>query len=107
MNNPGNGRWTRLVLLWTAGRCNRPPPAALEHGITLEVVKLPEARRGFVRLPRRGVIERSFGRAARSRRLARDYERRPETLAGLHDPAFAGLMQPHQTDGMNIVQDIL
>ena len=107
MNNPGNGRWTRLVLLWTAGRCNRPPPAALEHGITLEVVKLPEARRGFVRLPRRGVIERSFGRAARSRRLARDYQRLPETMAGLHYLAFACLMLSHLADATNIVQNML
>ena len=74
---------------------------------TLEVVKLPEAKRGFVLLSRRWVVELSFGWAARFRRLARDHERLPETLAGLHDPAFAGLMQPHQTDAMNIVQDML
>ena len=33
--------------------------------------------------------ERSFAWAARFRRLARDYERLPETLAGLHFVAFA------------------
>ena len=58
----------------------------------LEVVKLPEAKRGFVLLPRRWVVERSFAWAARFRRLARDYERLPETLAGLHFLAFAILM---------------
>jgi transposase len=62
------------------------------HGIRLEVVKLPEAKKGFVLLPRRWVVERSFGWAARFRRLARDYERLPETLAGLHFLAFAILM---------------
>lgn len=62
------------------------------HGIRLEVVKLPEAKRGFVLLPRRWVVERSIGWAARFRRLARDYERLPETLAGLHYLAFAILM---------------
>lgn len=62
------------------------------HGIRLEVVKLPEAKRGFVLLPRRWVVERSFAWAARFRRLARDYERLPETLAGLHFLAFAILM---------------
>jgi hypothetical protein len=31
-----------------------------EHGITLEVVQLDEAKKGFVRLPRRWVVERSF-----------------------------------------------
>lgn len=66
--------------------------AAQGEGIRLEVVKLPEAKRGFVLLPRRWVVERSFGWAARFRRLARDYERLPETLAGLHFAAFAILM---------------
>ena len=47
---------------------------------------------GFVLLPRRWVVERSFAWAARFRRLARDYERLPETLAGLHFLAFAILM---------------
>jgi transposase len=35
--------------------------AAEEHGIKLEVIKLPTAKRGFVLLPRRWVVERSFG----------------------------------------------
>ena len=66
--------------------------AAAGHGIILEVVKLSEAKRGFVLLPRRWVVERSFGWAARFRRLARDYERLTETLAGLHYVAFSLLM---------------
>ena len=70
----------------------RPAAAAAEHGIRLEVVKLEEAKRGFVLLPRRWVVERSFAWAARFRRLARDYERLPETVVGLHFVAFACLM---------------
>jgi transposase len=66
--------------------------AAAEHGIKLEVVKLPTAKQGFVLLPRRWVVERSFGWLSRFRRLARDYERLPETLAGLHYLAFVILM---------------
>jgi transposase len=66
--------------------------AAAGHRIALEVVRLPEAKRGFVLLPRRWVVERSFGWAARFRRLARDYERLSETLAGLHYVAFSLLM---------------
>jgi transposase len=62
------------------------------HGIRLAVVKRPEAKRGFVLLPRRWVVERSFAWAARCRRLARDYERLPAVLAGLHFLAFASLM---------------
>ena len=49
--------------------------AAQSHGIRLEVVKHPMAKRGFVLLPRRWVVERSFAWAARFRRLVRDYER--------------------------------
>lgn len=70
----------------------QPATEAEAHGIRLEVVKLPTAKQGFVLLPRRWVVERSFGWMARFRRLARDYERLPETLAGLHFLAFAMLM---------------
>lgn len=66
--------------------------AAADHGIKLEIVKLPEAKRGFVLLPRRWVVERSFAWATRFRRLVRDYERRPQTLKGLHFLVFACLM---------------
>lgn len=66
--------------------------AAKGWGIRLEVVKLPEARKGFVLLPRRWVVERNFAWLSRFRRLAKDYERLPETVAGLHLVAFATLM---------------
>jgi transposase len=66
--------------------------AAADQGIILEVVSLAEAKRGFVLLPRRWVVERSFGWAARFRRLVKDYERLSETLEGLHYVAFSMLM---------------
>ncbi len=66
--------------------------AAAQGGIRLEVVKLPEAKRGFVLLPRRWVVERDFAWASRFRRLARDDQRLPQVLAGLHFVAFACLM---------------
>jgi len=69
--------------------------AAQTYGIQLSVVKLPEAKRGFVLLPRRWVIERNFAWAARFRRLARDYERLAVTLAGFHFLAFSCLMLHH------------
>jgi transposase len=71
---------------------DQPAADAAAHGIQLEVVKLPEARHGFVLLPRRWVVERSHAWMARFRRLARDYERLPATLAGLHFLAFAILL---------------
>jgi transposase len=72
--------------------------AAGAHGIALEVVKLPEAKHGFVLLPRRWVVERSFAWMARFRRLARDYERLPGILAGLHLVAFVILLLHRAAD---------
>jgi len=66
--------------------------AAAQRGIELLVVKLPEAKRGFVLLPRRWVVERSFAWLAKFRRLARDYERLPQVLAGLHLLALVCLL---------------
>jgi transposase len=80
----------------------RPAAAADAQGIALEVVKLPEAKRGFVLLPRRWVVERSFAWMARCRRLARDYERLPETLAGLHFVAFVILLLRRAADLMPV-----
>jgi transposase len=66
--------------------------SAAAHSVRLEVVKLPRAKRGFVLLPKRWVVERSFAWAARFRRLTRDYERLSTTLSGLHWVAFICLM---------------
>lgn len=69
-----------------------PAQAAQAQGIDLHVVKLSEAKKGFVLLPRRWVVERGFGWLNRFRRLTPDYERLPETLAGRHFVVFAMLM---------------
>lgn len=65
--------------------------AAHAEGIAITVIKLPEAKRGFVLLPRRWVVERSFGWAARFRRIARDYERLAQNLAAYHWLAFISI----------------
>lgn len=70
----------------------QPAAEAAAHGMKLEVVKHHEAKRGFVLLPRRWVVERTFAWAARFRRPARDYERLAATLAGYHCLALAMLM---------------
>jgi transposase len=69
----------------------QPATQAATHGIRLEVVKHPEGSHGFILLPRRWVVERSFAWKTRFRRLVRDYERLTTTLAGLHFVAFACL----------------
>ena len=69
-----------------------PAQDAARKGVRLIVVKPEEARKGFVLLPRRWVVERSFAWAARFRRLARDYERLASSWEGLHWLAFVTLM---------------
>ena len=71
------------------GYIGKPAAEAAEaQGMELCVVKLPEAKRGFVLLPKRWAVERWFAWATRFRRLAKDYERYVETLAGFHVVAF-------------------
>jgi len=65
---------------------------AAQQGMELVVVKLDAAKKGFVLLPKRWVVERSFAWTGRFRRLARDFERLPSTFAGLHWLAFVSLM---------------
>ncbi|WP_104992617.1 IS5 family transposase [Deinococcus sp. NW-56] len=57
---------------------------ATDAGVELVVVKRPEATKGFILLPKRWVVERSFAWLARFRRLSRDLERLPSTLVGFH-----------------------
>lgn len=57
---------------------------ATEAGVELVVIKRSEAARGFILLPRRWVVERSFAWLSRFRRLGRDLERLPSTLVGFH-----------------------
>ena len=63
-------------------------------GVELRVVKLPEAKKGFVLLPQRWVVERSFGWLSRFRRLSRDFERMPRVLTALHFLVFVMFMLP-------------
>ncbi len=76
----------------------RPAEEAKAPGIRLEVVKHEEAKRGFVLLPRRWVVERDFAWASGFRRLVKDYERLPDLLAGLHIVAFACLFLRQQSE---------
>ena len=72
-------------------RARGPPGSQPNTASGSEVVKHEEAKRGFVLLPRRWVVERDFAWASRFRRLVKDYERLPDTVAGLHFVAFACL----------------
>jgi transposase len=85
------GETVQLAYVDQGYRGPKPAAAAETQGIQLEVIKLPEVKKGFVLLPRRWVVERSFGWTTRFRRLTRDYERLATTVAGLHLLAFVSL----------------
>jgi transposase len=71
---------TRLKLIWADAGYDGRPLAGWVYSvarITLQVIKRTEVHT-FRVVPRRWVVERSFGWLLRYRRLVRDYERRPE-----------------------------
>lgn len=74
----GLSRW---VVVWVDGGYeNRIETWVEEHcGFRMEVVKRPEGQQGWKLLPKRWVVERTFGWLGRWRGLAREYNYRPET----------------------------
>jgi transposase len=72
--------FSTISLVWAdggyAGRLVTWAKAVLQ--LTITIVKRTDDTKGFVVLPRRWVVERTFGWLTRHRRLVRDYERRPE-----------------------------
>ena len=88
------GETVEMLYADAASTGAEPAAAAQKQGMRLVVVQRPEGSQGFVLLPKRWVVERSFAWVSRFRRLARDYERLPATLAGLHFAAFICLLLP-------------
>jgi transposase len=86
------GETVELIYVDQGYTGDKPAEAANAHGIELCVVKLAEAKKGFVLLPKRWVVERSFAWMTRCRRLVKDYERYAATLAGFHVVAFVCIM---------------
>ena len=74
---------TRLKLLWADGKYNNRHLKGwlvkTKVGYTIEVVSRPPGSVGYVKLPRRWVVERTFAWLGRSRRQSRDYERYSES----------------------------
>jgi len=68
--------------------------ACLDHEYVPHIALKRDERppRSHEHTSRRWVVERSFAWLARFRRLAKDYERLPETVAGLHLVALSSLM---------------
>jgi len=77
-------RFPWLELIWADGGYNAwqvHAAVAKVPRLCLEIVKRSEDIRGFVVLPRRWVVERTFSWFGRNRRLAKDFENLTETLA--------------------------
>lgn len=77
-------RFPWLELVWADGGYNArqvEDAAARSPGLRLEIVKRTDDIRGFVVLPRRWVVERTFSWFGRNRRLAKDYENLADALA--------------------------
>ena len=83
----------RLRHLWVDGAYPGAVAfAAAYAGITLEVVTRPEGAKGFVVVPRRWVVERTFGWLGRCRGLSKDYEALPESSEAWISLAMTHLM---------------
>ena len=85
----------QLQLLWADARYQGPlvATAAAALGLRVEVVRAPPGTKGFVVLPRRWVVERSFGWLSKYRRVAgRDYETNPSVSEAIIKACFCHLM---------------
>lgn len=85
----------QLRLLWADARYQGPlvATAATTLGLRVEVVSKPPGTKGFVVLPRRWVVERSFGWLSKYRRVAgRDYETNSLVSEALIKACFCYLM---------------
>jgi transposase len=85
----------QLHLLWADARYQGPlvATAAAALGLRVEVVRAPPGTKGFVVLPRRWVVERSFGGLSKYRRVAgRDYETNPRVSEAILKACFCHLM---------------
>ena len=88
------GRFPRLQLLWADGAYGGKLVewAKTVGGWTLELVRRPARQHTFQVLPRRWVVERTFGWLNLQRRLSKDYEALCETTATWIYISMTGLM---------------
>jgi putative transposase len=80
--------WVEKVLGWSAEIVKRPSRWVWVP----EGVEPPPYPKGFIVLPRRWVVERSFSWMGQNRRMSKDYERVPETGEALMYVAMTRLM---------------
>ncbi|HVA91924.1 MAG TPA: IS5 family transposase [Chloroflexota bacterium] len=87
-------RFPRLRLIWADGgyRGRLVRWTQVTCGWVLRIVKRTDDQRGFVVLPKRWIVERTFGWWNKWRRLSKDYEGLPQTSEALIQVAMIALM---------------
>ncbi len=90
-------QWTRLRLVWADSSYAGELIEWVRHlrarrRIKLEIVRRSDAQKGFVVLPKRWIVERTFGWLNRCRRLSKDYEYLTETSEAMIHVAMINLM---------------
>ncbi len=87
-------RFCRLELIWADGGYRGELIEWVKRALDwrLQIVEKQEGQRGFVLLPRRWVVERTFAWLTRHRRLSRDYERVPQSSEAFIYVALIRLM---------------
>lgn len=88
------GRFPRLQLIWADGGYAGKLVDWVKTvcHLVLDIVRRPKGMEGFQVLPRRWVVERTFGWLGRYRRLSKDYEELPETSEAMVYVAMIHLM---------------
>ena len=89
--------WKRLRLIWGDGGysgqlINWVRSLRNRNCVRLEIVQRSDDLKGFKVLPRRWVVERTFGWLGRQRRLSKDYEHLTDTSETMIYVAMIGLM---------------
>jgi putative transposase len=88
------GRFPRLRVIWADGGYAGALIGWVKRtcGWLVKTILKPEGQKGFVVLPKRWVVERTFGWLMKYRRLARDYETEPEMSETMIRAAMIHLM---------------
>jgi putative transposase len=89
--------WKSVRLIWADGAyagtlLDWVRSLRQRNRVELEIVKRSDDVKGFKVLPRRWVVERTFGWLGRQRRLSKDYEYRTDTSEAMIHVAMIGLM---------------
>jgi putative transposase len=93
--NPLSQQCRRLKIVFADsayGRQGLPDWVRTAFGWILQIVLPPVNSKGFVVLPKRWIVERTFSWLGHHRRHARDYERNADTSEAMIDSAMISLM---------------